>query len=176
MVCDRCRTQGRDDCDRMAMAQCGTCRRGHVACAVGGEGLSGRVQRSPGLCSGWGSRRRSGRWTLRGRRRREQCTVFSVTCGRTYTCWGSHWRIGWRRRREGSCERRRGQECDGEWSGRRKGSPALDRIRRRGARKREGRIAMWWRGRRNACGRDGRGCGVLKLSTLMISVVHRNFK
>jgi hypothetical protein len=43
--------QGRDDCDRTATAQCGTCRRGHVACAVGGEGLSGRprpkVARTP---------------------------------------------------------------------------------------------------------------------------------
>jgi hypothetical protein len=45
-----------------------------------------RVQRSLGLRSGQGSRRRSGRRMLRGRRRRAPRTVFSVTYGKTYTC------------------------------------------------------------------------------------------
>jgi hypothetical protein len=95
------------------------------------------VQRSPGLRSGRGSRRRSGRRTPRGRRRRGPRTVFSVIYGRTCTCWGSRWRIGRRRRHGGSSERRmRGRRWDGEWSGRRKGLPVLDRGRRRGARER----------------------------------------
>jgi hypothetical protein len=34
--------QGCEDCDRMVMAQCGACRRDHVACSVGSKGLNMR--------------------------------------------------------------------------------------------------------------------------------------